>query len=85
MTIVVGELTRRLADSLILPFNCVTYANEIRREFEDFSRENNLFLNELNISLETFEFAIKNFSLATVKFHSKLNDLDNTKYNCFYF
>ena len=79
MTIVIGELVRRLSDSLILPFNCISYSNEIQREFDNFVKENKLFLNELNISLDMFELAVKNFSSSTFKFHQKLNQLDKKK------
>ena len=71
MTIVVGELARRLSDSLVLPFNYVTYANEIQKEFNQFALA---YLNELtaiNISLSQFSSAVGNFSAAAKEFHTK--------------
>lgn len=80
MTVVVGELARRLTDSLILPFNSETYSFEIQKEFNKFEKENIFELNCLNITLDQFRASVTNFTYETKKFHAKLNKIDKTKY-----
>ena len=80
MTIVASELARRMADSLILPFNINTYASELKKEMEYFLEDNESLLNELNINLDYLIKSINDFALEADSFHKRLSQADKTKY-----
>lgn len=79
--IISAEILRTLSDSLILPFNLVTYANEVKKEYDLFEKAySDLLENELNITLKYFNESVENLILASKSFHQRLNDADKTKY-----
>lgn len=79
MTIVVGELIRRLAEQLILPFNCNTYAKSLTNEFNDFVKKYKTDFDAFQIDLNPLTWAISNFSRNANYFHMRLNSLDTSK------
>ena len=79
MTIIASELTRRMSDSLILPFNINTYAEELQKEFDYFKANYNSLLSSLSIGLDELSYSIKNFTLASQNFHKRLSQSDKTK------
>ena len=79
MTIIALELTRRIADSLILPFNIKTYAKELQKEFDTFKLTYNQDLINLGINLDSLGYSISNFTLAAKNFHDRLDLADKTK------
>ena len=80
MGIVAAETIRSMSSSLILPFNCVTYAKQLQKEFEKFSAKYKSKLDELNISTDNLNKSINDFMTATTKFHYRLGLLDKTEY-----
>jgi hypothetical protein len=77
----VSELGRRLSDSLILPFNAISYAEQLVIESNNFKKLYKLKLDNLNISLANLDNSIVNFGLVASKFHSRLEKLDLKKYH----
>ena len=78
--VIAAEMIRRLSDSLVLPFNLVTYAYEVEKEYNSFEKTHlDLLKNELNITLEYFKEAVQNLILAAKEFHKRLNETDKTK------
>jgi N-acetylated-alpha-linked acidic dipeptidase len=76
-----GELIRRLADSLILPFNCSRYASVLKEEYQIFKNQYESDFKSLNIELKHVENAIDNFAIQSRKFHERLNKIDMKKYH----
>jgi hypothetical protein len=79
MGIVAAETIRSMSSSLILPFNCVTYAQQLIKEFEKFSSKYKSKLDELNIHIDNLNKTINDFLTAATKFHHRLELLDKTK------
>ena len=80
--IISAEIIRTISDSLILPFNVKTYANELIREYKAFEEKNKDFMeNELKIKLDYFRSSIYNLSSAAESFHKRLSAVDKTKYH----
>ena len=77
--IINGELLRRMSDSLILPFNLNTYANELRKEYASFERDYKSDLDRLKISLSALDASISNFTRTAENFHNRLSSIDKTK------
>ena len=77
--IINAELLRRMADSLILPFNLNTYAKEIQKEYDLFEAEYKNDLDALNISLLRLKSSISNFTRVAADFHKRLESIDKTK------
>ena len=74
--IISSELLRRMADRLLLPFNCVHYANELIKEYRDFEETYGKELDQLKIGLNYFKAAVYNFSMNANEFHKRLNAID---------
>lgn len=72
----VSELSRRLSDELILPFNCSSYSSQLQIELKLFKNAYKEKLDELNINLDKLELSISNFIAAARNFHTKLSALD---------
>jgi len=79
MSIIVAELTRRIADSLILPFNLNTYAQALQEEYDSFERKYISDLDKLNITLESLKYSVRNFTHVAESFHKRLDLADKTK------
>ena len=80
--IIAAEIIRKISDSLILPFNVKTYANELVREYKDFEEKHkNLLENELKITLDYFRSSIYNLSAAAEDFHKRLSNVDQSQYH----
>ena len=79
MSIITAELARRIADSLILPFNLNTYAQALKEEYDSFELNYKSDLDKLNINLESLSYAVKNFTLVAANFHKRLDLADKTK------
>ncbi len=79
MSIISSELLRRMADSLILPFNLNAYAQALQEEYDYFEGQYKRDLDALSINLESLKYAVKNFTLAAENFHKRLNLADKTK------
>lgn len=79
MTTIIGEMTRRVSEALILPFDCVTYAKSIENEFKGFINNYKADLDDFQIDLMPLKLAISNFTRNAQDFHSRLNSLDKTK------
>ncbi len=77
--LVSGELVRRLADSLVLPFNCKRYAKVLQSEYKTFKSNNGLQLEKLNVSLNHLEAALNQFEQVSHKFNARLNSVDRSK------
>ena len=79
--IISSELLRRMTDRLILPFNCVNYANELIKEYKHFEETYKNDLNQLNIGLDHFKAAVYNFSWNANEFHKRLDAIDKQKFH----
>ena len=76
---VVAELARRLSDDLILPFNCINYATDMKSMLDDLKINYGEILNEQNISLNPLQEVINNYENAARKFHQRLDKIDKTQ------
>ena len=76
---VVAELARRLSDSLILPFNCINYATDMKKMLDDLKIKYGTVLDQQKISLTDLEAVINNFGKAAASFHSRLEKIDKTQ------
>ena len=79
ISIINGELLRRMSDSLILPFNLNTYAKELKKEYESFELEYKKDLDNLRISLVELKSSISNFTHVAENFHKRLDLIDRNK------
>ena len=77
---VVAELARRLSDSLILPFNCNEYADDMKIMLVDLKLKYGADLNNQNIKLDGLEESINNYAKASKQFHERLNKIDKSQY-----
>lgn len=81
MAQIVAETALNLSSSTILPFNCNSYAEQLRNEFEKMSTPENLaYLNSIDVNLDYLDYAIKNFTRVASEFHNRLNSIDKIKY-----
>ena len=71
----IAEFGRRMSDSLILPFNCSSYAEQLEIELKSFRNMYSLKLDNLNVSLVKLEKSINNFAISAKLFHERLNSL----------
>ena len=79
MAAIVAETAYTLSSSLILPFNCMTYANQLDREFVKLKDKYGSKLESLNISLDRLDLAISNFTSVAKDFHKRLEAIDKSK------
>ena len=77
MGMVIADLARNISSSLIMPFNCVTYARELAKELSKFKLEHNPKLISLNISLDALENSIGNFTLVAQSMQKRIDSVDN--------
>ncbi len=70
------ELIRRLSDSLILPFNCNNYAQELTEAYHEFEKANLQYLNMINVSVVYFKKSIENFTAIASDFTNRLSKID---------
>ena len=68
-----------VSDSLILPFNALTYAKQIEREFELFNRTYETQLTELDMDIKLFQTAVELFVQEAERFHQRLATVDRNK------
>ncbi|XP_054154396.1 putative N-acetylated-alpha-linked acidic dipeptidase [Oppia nitens] len=76
VTQVLGEILRDLADSLFIPFNLLDYAQVLKDLYITLYIHTETILTNNGINIELLDLAIKNFTKAAVKFHSKQDKLD---------
>ena len=75
-----AELARQLSDSLVLPFNCTKYSDEIHDMFAELNDDYGDLLSKVNVSLTPLMRSMINFHKATLDFHNRLSSIDKTKY-----
>lgn len=80
MSIVAAETIRSLSSSLIIPFNAVRYADQLKKEFIKFLSTNKPTLDSLNISTDNLNTSITNFHVSATKFQNRLKSIDKTNY-----
>lgn len=81
IALISGELVRRLADSLILPFNCTRYAHVLNNEYAKFKKVHLDDFKSLNLSFYHIEEALNSFELNSRVFHKRINAIDRKKYH----
>lgn len=69
-----------IADSVILPLNCNSYAIELNNLFESLNTNYKDKLFQYNITLQYLYNAITTFENKAKDFHLKLKKVDNNKY-----
>ena len=80
MALIVGEMTRQLADSAILPFNCNDYAKQFKIEYKNLEKAFKVAFPASKLSeILMIDFAIKNFTRAASLFHNRLSCVDLKK------
>ena len=79
MVQIMAELARNISSSLVLPFNCVTYADQLTMELTKFKLLYQNKLDSINISIDPLERAINNFSIVAQEFQSRLDNIDRSK------
>lgn len=75
-----SEIIRVLAESLIIPFDCSTYAVELHKSYQQFIKSYGQKLNEKSIATAHLKKTIMEFNSAAEDFHIKLESVDKTKY-----
>ncbi|RNA10101.1 N-acetylated-alpha-linked acidic dipeptidase 2 isoform X2, partial [Brachionus plicatilis] len=81
ITKVIGETTRVLSDSLILPFDLENYHKDIKNQIKLFDKQYGLRLNKFNISLNNLAESIENLGKNVKNFNDRLNQIDKSKYH----
>lgn len=79
MTAIVGELTRRLTEAAVLPFNCVSYGRELENELAKFEKKYASDFAEYFIDFNPLRWTIRNFTRVANDFHKRLDSLDKSK------
>lgn len=79
ITAIVGELTRRISEALVLPFNCITYAEEIEKELASFEETYAADFAEYGIDFNPLRWATRNFTRVATEFHKRLDSIDKSK------
>jgi hypothetical protein len=78
ITLVITEISRQIADSVILPYNVNDYAKEMDKEMEKLKK---IYMKDFPVSdLLKMEHALGNFTQAAKEFHNRLNKVDTNKY-----
>ncbi len=74
-----AKLLLNLADSLILPFNCISYALQLQEIYQSFSNQYSQKLEFKNITLRHLKDDIDRFLHVANEFHVRLNHIDKKK------
>jgi hypothetical protein len=75
-----AEVLHELSTALVLPFNVVTYANELEKEFAKFANKFQATLDELGISLAHLKLALEKFTQVANQFKSRLDSVDRNNF-----
>ncbi len=75
----IAEFGRRMSDSLILPFNCSSYAEQLKIELNSFKTMYSSQLVNLKVSLDKLDKSINNFSLSAKFFHERFDSLNQNE------
>lgn len=79
MAVVISEAVRQLTEKLILPFNCVSYAESLENEFKNFETTYKSDFESYNMDMNLLRSAISNFTATANDFHKRLNAIDTSK------
>jgi len=75
-----AEVLHVLSTALVLPFNVVTYADELQKEYAKFTNKFKATLDELNISLSYLKVSLDKFSLVASQFKSRVDSVDRKNF-----
>ncbi|XP_033104015.1 N-acetylated-alpha-linked acidic dipeptidase 2-like isoform X2 [Anneissia japonica] len=70
------ELARNFADSIILPFDCIDYANKIRSAINSIRTSYEDNMNDHGITFDAVISAINNLTTAATTFHANVQEMD---------
>jgi hypothetical protein len=76
---IIADLAFNVSTSLLLPFNPVTYGEELNYEFKQFENNYKDKLMQLNVSLNDLENVIQDFEKNAKKFSDRLHSIDKKK------
>ncbi|XP_077861865.1 N-acetylated-alpha-linked acidic dipeptidase 2-like [Saccoglossus kowalevskii] len=76
VTSVWGELARDLADSIIIPFNCKDYAEQIQLAVEDLKSKFESEMRNEGIHFDAVDSAAANFTSAATSFHQRIASME---------
>ena len=76
---VMSETVRFISSSLFLPFDTISYSDELNKQFNKFKKDYGTKLNNLGISLDDLEECLNNFKLTCVKFEQRLGSIDKSQ------
>jgi hypothetical protein len=80
MTIIVSEIVRKISDSVIIPFDCITYGKQMKIELDSLKVQYKKEINDLNLkSFKKINLAIENFTQAATEFHNRISSLDKNE------
>lgn len=75
-----AEVLHELSTALVLPFNVVTYANELQNEYAKFRNKFEATLDKLNISLSYLKSSLDKFTQVANEFKSRLDCVDRRNF-----
>ena len=76
---IMADLTFNVSSSLLLPFNPVTYSEQLNYEYKKFEKNYKDKLLQLNVSLIDLENVVKDFEKISRDFSNRLHSIDKTK------
>jgi hypothetical protein len=76
---IMADLTFNVSSSLLLPFNPVTYSEQLNYEYKKFEKNYKDKLMQLNVSLVDLENVVKDFEKNSRDFSNRLHSIDKTK------
>lgn len=79
ISVVMSEIVRQMSERPILPFNCMTYAQDLQYEFSKFEQTYRDDFIAYGIDMNLLRYSILNFTQAANSFHQRLIKIDKTR------
>jgi hypothetical protein len=76
---IMADITFNVSSSLILPFNPITYSEQLNYEYKKFEKNYKEKLMQVNISLVDLENVIQDFEKFSKSFNDRLHSIDKKK------
>ncbi|XP_070577790.1 N-acetylated-alpha-linked acidic dipeptidase 2-like [Ptychodera flava] len=70
-----GEVARDLADSVIIPFDCNDYAEQLELSIDDLKGHYESEMKKKNINFDAIDSAVSKFKVAANNFHVKIDNM----------
>lgn len=79
VSVVMSEIVRQMSERPVLPFNCKTYAQDLKDEFDKFEQTYRDDFVAYGIDMNLLRWSILNFTQAANNFHERLTKIDKTR------